>query len=199
MSDVDFHLREARAWAETIPDYATTLEEVSCTLPAIAHALIALALQGAEPEGPSDAQNSPSEAPADVPGTEVPPTPPKPSESPLEARLRYELQRAADGHYELQRAADDHSEHHSQAEWGTIKRLVNVHSPILCVGRPCVVHNPTQHHMRQWALLFRNDRGIFERICVHGIAHPDPDQFDFWEETNQMFAASHGCDGCCVP
>jgi hypothetical protein len=30
-----------------------------------------------------------------------------------------------------------------------------------------------------------------ERICDHGVGHPDPDEFmaDVWV---------HGCDGCCA-
>jgi hypothetical protein len=49
------------------------------------------------------------------------------------------------------------------------------------------------HHMRDWPLIWRNDRGIFERKCPHGIGHPDPDQ------GGPNFSAVHGCDGCCSP
>jgi hypothetical protein len=77
------------------------------------------------------------------------------------------------------------------------RRLVNVHPPERCAGRACVVHAPTQHHMSSWTLLWRSDRGIFERICVCGIGHPDPDQFEFWSAAGLMFNAVHGCDGCC--
>lgn len=75
--------------------------------------------------------------------------------------------------------------------------LKNVHRAELCAGWPCVIHNPTPHHMADWTLHWRDDRGIFERICEHGIGHPDPDQFDFWYSTNQTWQAVHGCDGCC--
>jgi hypothetical protein len=100
--------------------------------------------------------------------------------------------------------------------------LINVHPMDNCVGRPCVVHNPSDHHMRSWPLHWRNDRGIFERICEHGTGHPDPDQFAFWDEQavkweeRQRGATQsvsewnaspvgnpwvgmgiHGCDGCC--
>lgn len=61
--------------------------------------------------------------------------------------------------------------------------LNNVHDVALCSGRPCVVHNPTDHHMRGFRLLWRNDRAIFERICPHGIGHPDPDQYAYWLDT----------------
>ncbi len=80
-------------------------------------------------------------------------------------------------------------------EDGTL--LDNVHSAETCTG-PCVLHNPSDHHMRSWRLLWRNDRGIFERICpTHGCGHPDPDQFDYWRRTRQDGQGIHGCCGCC--
>jgi hypothetical protein len=67
---------------------------------------------------------------------------------------------------------------------------------------PCPIHDPSDHHMVQWKLLWRNDRGIFERICSHGIGHPDPDTIRFLAKRlgtetaeNEMI---HGCDGCCA-
>ena len=52
--------------------------------------------------------------------------------------------------------------------------------------------------MRGWPLLWRDLRGIFERTCEHGIGHPDPDQFDYWEKIGTSFETVHGCDGCCA-
>jgi hypothetical protein len=66
-------------------------------------------------------------------------------------------------------------------------------------SRVCVIHRPTPHHMRLWPLTWRDDRGIFERQCTHGVGHPDPDQFPYWEECDRMYEAVHGCDGCCRP
>lgn len=77
--------------------------------------------------------------------------------------------------------------------------LVNLHGIEKCRGRTCIVHNRTGHHMRSWPLCWRNDRGIFERSCPHGIGHPDPDQFAYWKEIGAMAEAVHGCDGCCIP
>lgn len=77
-------------------------------------------------------------------------------------------------------------------------RLVNVHPKSACAGRVCVIHNPTDHRMRSWKLLWRSDRGIFERLCpAHGVGHPDPDQGPYWRETGQEIQAIHGCCGCC--
>lgn len=72
-----------------------------------------------------------------------------------------------------------------------------VHAEDRCRGRYCTIHNPSDHHMRDWHLHWRSDRAIFERICSHGVGHPDPDQFEFWEITNQNWQRVHGCCGCC--
>ena len=44
--------------------------------------------------------------------------------------------------------------------------------------------------MRDWPQHFRDDRGIMERICPHGVGHPDPDDYLAGD-------GMHGCDGCC--
>ena len=67
--------------------------------------------------------------------------------------------------------------------------LGNVHDPALCAGRPCCIHAPSNHSMSEFPQNFRWDRGIVERICPHGIGHPDPD--------DPTLDAVHGCDGCC--
>jgi len=85
--------------------------------------------------------------------------------------------------------------------------LTGVHTWWDCQGmdydppkyRSCIIHRPTPHHMRLWSLTWRDDRGIFERHCKHGVGHPDPDQFDYWRESDSMYQSVHGCDGCCRP
>jgi hypothetical protein len=74
--------------------------------------------------------------------------------------------------------------------------VMQVHPAIICSGA-CVIHRASEHHMRDWFLHWRGDRGIFERICPHGIGHPDPDQFEFWATQDEQWQAVHGCDGCC--
>ena len=69
------------------------------------------------------------------------------------------------------------------------------HDPALCEGRPCCVHNPSDHHMRDWPQNYRIDTGVTERICSHGVGHPDPDQT--WPKDDPHWI--HGCDGCCSP
>lgn len=75
--------------------------------------------------------------------------------------------------------------------------LVNVHSADKCAGRNCVLHNPSDHHMREWKLVWRGDRGIMERTCPHGIGHPDPDDMAYQRTLPHGDPGVHGCDGCC--
>ncbi len=63
-----------------------------------------------------------------------------------------------------------------------------VHRREDCEGS-CPIHNPSDHCMRDFPTHWRDDRGIMERICKHGVGHPDPD--DRTKDT------THGCDGCC--
>lgn len=76
--------------------------------------------------------------------------------------------------------------------------LVNVHTRDKCAGRHCVLHNPSDHHMREWRLLWRADRRIMERLCPHGMGHPDPDDMAY-QRTIGGDSGVHGCDGCCRP
>lgn len=76
--------------------------------------------------------------------------------------------------------------------------LVNVHTPDKCAGRPCVLHNPSDHHMRDWPLVWRGDRRIMERKCPHRIGHPDPDDLAY-QLSIGADSGVHGCDGCCRP
>lgn len=72
---------------------------------------------------------------------------------------------------------------------GTGQELLGVHPPERCAGQHCVIHNPSDHAMRDFPTHWRNDRKIMERICPHGVGHPDPDEIN--PDT------VHGCDGCC--
>lgn len=69
-------------------------------------------------------------------------------------------------------------------------RLVNVHNDGACGRLHCTLHNPSNHIMVEFPQLWREDRRIMERICPHGIGHPDPDEV-------RNFNKMHGCDGCC--
>lgn len=71
--------------------------------------------------------------------------------------------------------------------------LGRIHASDDCVGSSCVIHNPSDHSMRNFPTLWRDDRSIMERLCPHGVGHPDPDQP--LDEAGFV----HGCDGCCRP
>jgi hypothetical protein len=69
--------------------------------------------------------------------------------------------------------------------------LNGVHEPEWCAGEFCCIHHPSNHHMKLWPQHWRGDRKLMERICQHGVGHPDPD--DINPDT------VHGCCGCCTP
>ena len=75
--------------------------------------------------------------------------------------------------------------------------LLNVHGADKCTGRPCCIHNPSDHHMVTWRQNWRGDRGLMERLCPHGIGHPDPDDLWYKESIGLHHEGVHGCDGCC--
>lgn len=75
------------------------------------------------------------------------------------------------------------------------RQLIQVHDRVNCVGSPCSIHAPSDHALRHASLRWRPDRRIMERICHHGVGHPDPDDLrvrSSWAEK------VHGCCGCCV-
>ena len=74
---------------------------------------------------------------------------------------------------------------------------VRVHDRSACSGRPCAVHNPSDHHMVKWETIWRADRRIIERLCPHGTGHPDPHDIAY-QKSKGGDIRSHGCDGCCT-
>lgn len=80
-------------------------------------------------------------------------------------------------------------------------RVLFTHPPEACQGQHCCIHNPSEHHMRSWTMLWREDRKLMERICPHGVGHPDPDDVAHHLREHPEDAAwydKHGCDGCCT-
>jgi len=67
--------------------------------------------------------------------------------------------------------------------------MTRVHDQSQCAGDFCTIHFNSRHHMEDWPQHWRSDRRLMERICPHGVGHPDPD------DPNPD--KSHGCDGCC--
>jgi len=78
-----------------------------------------------------------------------------------------------------------------------MKQLIT-HSPDKCSGEHCCIHNPSDHHMSDWPMVWRSDKGVMERICPHGVGHPDPDDVAHGKRIGRDDALNiHGCDGCC--
>lgn len=76
----------------------------------------------------------------------------------------------------------------------------NVHPERACEGqKACPIHFLSLHHMRHFPQVFRDDNGLMERICNHGIGHPDPDGLHYWRDRGMEYMGVHGCDGCCRP
>jgi hypothetical protein len=96
------------------------------------------------------------------------------------------------------------------------QRPVLVHARHKCAGRgiPCCIHDPSGHHMVTWPMNWRADTYVMERICPHGIGHPDPDHMAYVRSLTPEHERSrneddgcpyphlewqgtHGCDLCC--
>lgn len=75
---------------------------------------------------------------------------------------------------------------------GMGQRLL-VHAKTACDGW-CPIHAPTVHHMAAWPTAWNSGRKFMERVCEHGVHHPDPD--DLLIRTIPS-AVIHKCDGCC--
>lgn len=76
------------------------------------------------------------------------------------------------------------------------------HAPSACENDPaCCIHKPSDHPLNTAKMNWRSDTGVMERICSHGVGHPDPDDIAHKKRTMGKRAAwgysVHGCDGCC--
>lgn len=75
--------------------------------------------------------------------------------------------------------------------------LHNVHPASACEGYGCPIHHPSDHRLASAPLNWRDDRHLMERICQHGIGHPDADDLAFKARVGLDGDGVHGCDGCC--
>jgi len=78
-----------------------------------------------------------------------------------------------------------------------VGQRLRVHNRKTCKGKHCVIHRPSKHPLANAPTLWRDDKGIMERICMHGIGHPDPDGLNHLPKDVQRTMSIHGCDGCC--
>ena len=78
-------------------------------------------------------------------------------------------------------------------------QIVWVHTKDKCEGNYCCIHNPSDHEMKDFPTHWRDDRMLMERICEHGVGHPDPDDLAFKARNGYDDSEGvHGCDGCCT-
>lgn len=82
--------------------------------------------------------------------------------------------------------------------------ILRVHQESKCSGSryPCAIHRPSEHALNKAPFNWRGDCGLMERLCAHGIGHPDPDDLEYKRRTmgaeyNRYAFGVHGCDGCC--
>lgn len=79
---------------------------------------------------------------------------------------------------------------------------LRVHLPTKCQGRPCTVHNRTDHPSRHMMQVWDDRWGTMRRMCEHFGEHPDYDERVF-HNTDELSAPraqrarEHDCDGCC--
>lgn len=76
----------------------------------------------------------------------------------------------------------------------------NIHEEHQCAGRYCVIHNPSDHHMRNLPLIWNSPESQMERLCDHDFTHPDPDDIAYWVDiAQQPWKAVHECcpHNCC--
>jgi hypothetical protein len=83
-------------------------------------------------------------------------------------------------------------------------QIIQHHPEVQCTP-PCSIHSPSWHRMREWPRNWRQDRRLMERLCKHGVGHPDPDDLAYRArqaglEPDSLFfwEGIHGCDGCCA-
>jgi len=81
--------------------------------------------------------------------------------------------------------------------------ILQTHPVSQCQGQPCCIHNPSNHPLKKAPLNWRADRYLMERICPHGVGHPDPDDLAHKLRVlgslrfKRYALDRHGCDGCC--
>ena len=79
--------------------------------------------------------------------------------------------------------------------------LTGVHGPRACAGQTwgCWIHQPLPHALSEAPVRWREDKSTAERICPHGIGHPDPQDVAYNRNVLGRDVTVHGCDGCCGP
>lgn len=79
--------------------------------------------------------------------------------------------------------------------------LVDIHSINLCASYACSIHHPSQHLMVGMLQVYDFDKKLMQRVCNHGVKHPDPDDRALHLRSKDGFDLSHTCCSkhCCQP
>lgn len=73
--------------------------------------------------------------------------------------------------------------------------ISQMHSPKLCEGRGCAMHNhPSLHPLFDAPMRWT---GVLDRKCKHGFWHADKDEIAYYESIGSARFCDDGCDGCC--
>lgn len=72
-------------------------------------------------------------------------------------------------------------------------QVVATHLQEQCFGEWCAIHHPQPGPWGEWPRLWREDRGIMERICPCGVGHPVAEMYDWAIESGRGFELVHGC------
>jgi hypothetical protein len=82
---------------------------------------------------------------------------------------------------------------------GAVFRLGNTHQPSQCSDHPCVIHNTGSLHPLTMEPAFWNaEQGCIERVCYHGVHHPDRDDEAYYISMGHGSRDHDDCDGCCT-
>lgn len=86
---------------------------------------------------------------------------------------------------------------HSQVDGS----LLATHPADRCEGGYCVIHNPSDHPLKDAPIHWDEERRRTDRVCRHDQHHPDPDHLAYVADTQGMLEylkhKRHDCDGCC--
>jgi len=77
------------------------------------------------------------------------------------------------------RLVEMHARHRVEPFLTGTGQAITVHERNASCADGCAIHSPTAHALRDARTHWRSDRGIMERICEHGVGHPDPDGLAF--------------------
>lgn len=75
--------------------------------------------------------------------------------------------------------------------------VLHHHGPDECWGDWCCLHKPSKHNLSEAPLRWNDNQRLMERLCPHGLGHPDPDGLAAERRIGRDPVAAHDCDGCC--